>query len=159
MSTKEMGGYDVNHQLSAINNSTPLHSTPRFWSCMEAAASAVAENRSVVVVVGGGAFHCLYCPLQSHRAGDWWSPSSRWNMSGRNIPRWLLGLLQSEWSQCTKKNKQKNEQTNRVTISSRKETCYWVVFIIVVLCIGRSRKLSLSEDLPAAATAASEASR
>lgn len=27
------------------------------------------------------------------------------------------------------------------------------------MCIGRSRKLSLSEDLPAAATAASEASR
>lgn len=60
------------------------------------------------------------------------------------------------------KNEQKNERTNRVTISSRKETCYWaVVIIVVVVCIGRSRKLSPSEDLPAAAaaTAASEASR
>lgn len=58
------------------------------------------------------------------------------------------------------KNEQKNEQTNRVTISSRKGTCYWaVVIVVVVVCIGRSRNLSLSEDLPAAATAASEASR
>lgn len=56
----------MNYQPSAIDNFTP--STPRFWSCMEAAASAVAEIRSVVVVVGGAAFHCLY-PLQSHRAG------------------------------------------------------------------------------------------
>lgn len=59
------------------------------------------------------------------------------------------------------KNKQKNQRTNRVAISSRKGTCYWaVVIVVVVVCIGRSPKLSLSEDLPAAtATAASEASR
>lgn len=64
-----MGDYDVNYHPSDIDNSTPLHFTRPFWSCMEAAASAVAENRSVVIVVGSGAFHCLYCPPQSHRAG------------------------------------------------------------------------------------------
>lgn len=61
-----MGDYDVNHQPFAIDNSTPLHFTRPFWLCMEA---AVAENRSVVVVVGSGEFYCLYCLLQSHRAG------------------------------------------------------------------------------------------
>lgn len=43
---RKMGDYDLNHHPSAINNSTPLHFTPPFWSCTEAAASAVAENRS-----------------------------------------------------------------------------------------------------------------
>lgn len=52
----------MNYQPSAINDSTPLHFTPPFWLCTEA-----AENRSDVV--GGGDFHCLYCLLQSHRAG------------------------------------------------------------------------------------------
>lgn len=43
----KMGDYDMNYQPSAINKFTPLHFTPPFWSCMEAAAaSAVAENRS-----------------------------------------------------------------------------------------------------------------
>lgn len=52
-----------------------------------AAASAVAENRSVVVVVGSGEFYYLYCPLQSHRAGGLVeSFLSMENMPGRNIP-------------------------------------------------------------------------
>lgn len=38
---RKMGDYDVNYQPSAINNSTPVHFTPPFWLCMEA-----AENRS-----------------------------------------------------------------------------------------------------------------
>lgn len=42
----KMGDYDVNYQPSDVDNSTPLHFTPPSWSCMEAAASAVAENRS-----------------------------------------------------------------------------------------------------------------
>lgn len=128
---KGMGDYDVNYQPSAIDNSTPLHFTPPFWSCMEAATSA--ENRSdpmwlwLVVV--------LFIVSTAHsRAAEPvdWSPSSRWNMSGRNIPWWLLQLLQSEWSQCTKRtNRKTNERTNRVTISSRNETCCWAVVIIV----------------------------
>lgn len=43
---EKKGDYDMNHQPSATNNSTSLHFTPPFWSCTEAAASAVAENRS-----------------------------------------------------------------------------------------------------------------
>lgn len=38
---KRRGDYGMNYQPSATNNSTPLHFTPPFWSCMEA-----AENRS-----------------------------------------------------------------------------------------------------------------
>lgn len=109
----------MNHHPSAIDNSTPLHFTPPFWLCMEA-----AENRSgpmwlvVVIFIVSTAYSGATEPVH-------WSPSSRWNMSGRNIPWWLLDFLEG--------NEQKNQRTNRVTISSRKGTCYWAVIVVVVV--------------------------
>lgn len=65
-----MGDDDMNHQSSAINNSTPLYSTPLHSPLlvMHGSSSSREPIRSDVVVVGSGAFHCLYCLLQSHRA-------------------------------------------------------------------------------------------
>lgn len=126
---RKMGDYDMNYQPSAINNFTPL--PVPFWSCMEA---AVAENRSgpmwlwLVVVnfivstahsratepVIGGALPLVGICLAEISHGGYWSC---YKVSSHNY----------------EKNEPKNQRTNRVTISSRKGTCYWAVIIVVVV--------------------------
>lgn len=107
----------MSYQPSAINNSTPLHFTPPFWSC-----TAVAENRSdpmwlwlvVVNFIVSTAYSRATEPVD-------WSPSSRWNMSGRNIPWWSLQLLQSEGSQLRKEPTEKPTNEPRDNIFSQRD--------------------------------------
>lgn len=132
-STKEWGDYDMNYQPSAINNSTPLHFTPPFWSCTEAAASAenrtdpmwlwlvvmllfifsTAYSRATEPVIGGVPPLDGICLAELFHGGCW----SCYKVSGHS-------------AQKERTEKQTNEL--RDGIFSRKGTCYWAVVIIVV---------------------------
>lgn len=89
---------------AAENRSDPM------WLCCAFIVST--HNRATKPVIGGALPLDGICLAELSHGGYW----SCYKVSGHNY----------------EKNKPKNQQTNRVTISSRKETCYWAVVIVVV---------------------------
>lgn len=67
--------------------------------------------RSDAVVVGSGAFHCLYCLLQSHRAGGLESLLSMEYVWPKD-PMVVVGIATKRELTVHEKNEQKNERTN-----------------------------------------------
>lgn len=67
-----------------------------------------------MVVVGGGAFHCPYCPLQSHRAGGLKSLLSMEHV-WPNYPMVVIGVATKRVVTVHEKNEQKNKRTNRTS--------------------------------------------